>query len=168
MYAQQQIPSILILPDGTIVKSTHICDLETPGLPHAILGRIVSKLTVASLMGIRILCKLGCTVLFTDTACYVRYHGQVILTGYKDPSTDLWVLPITPNAISQEKMRTSQGHDLVSAQSQAGPCMVHSSQQLRPHKTMMWTSPCSHTPLEHVRTLLNSPINQCATQKSQV
>ena len=47
---------------------------------------------------------MGCTVLFTDTACYVRYQGKVILTGYKDPSTDLWVLPITPEAIKQQKL----------------------------------------------------------------
>jgi hypothetical protein len=51
-------------------------------------------LTVASLA------KLGCTVLFTDTECYVKYQGKVILTGYKDPSADLWVLPITPDAIN--------------------------------------------------------------------
>jgi hypothetical protein len=44
---------------------------------------------------------------------------------------DLWVLPITPdaiNAINQEKLRTSQGHDLVSAQSRAGPCMARAPQ----------------------------------------
>ncbi len=86
------------------------------------------ELTVASLVGKRILCKLGCTVLFTDTACYVTYQGQVILTGYKDPSTDLWVLPITPKAINQEKLRTSQGHDLVSAQLRAGPGMARAPQ----------------------------------------
>jgi hypothetical protein len=91
-------------------------------------GHIVPDLTVASLVGKRILCKLGCTVLFTDTACYVRYQGKVILTGYKDPSTDLWVLPITPDAINQEKLRTSQGHNLVSAQSQAGPSMARAPQ----------------------------------------
>jgi hypothetical protein len=117
-------PLNINLPDGTIVKSTHICDLEIPGLPHVLEGHIVPELTVASLVGIRILCKLGCTVLFTDKACYVRYQGKVILTGYKDPSTDLWVLPITPNTINQETLWTSRGHDLVSAQSQARPDMA--------------------------------------------
>jgi hypothetical protein len=121
-------PLTINLPDGTIVKSTDLCDLEILGLPHGLEGHIVPDLTVASLAGIRILCKLGCTVLFTDTACYVRYHGQVILTGYKDPSTDLWVLPITPDAITQQKLRTSHGHDLVSAQSRAGPCMARTPQ----------------------------------------
>jgi hypothetical protein len=49
--------------------------------------------------------------------------------GYKDPSTNLWVLPITPDAINQEKLRTSQGqHDLVSAQLQAIPCMARAPQ----------------------------------------
>ena len=121
-------PLTINLPDGTMVKSTHICDLKIPGLPYVLEGHIVPDLTVASLIGIRILCKMGCTVLFTDTACYVRYQGKVILTGYKDPSTDLWVLPITPDAIKQQKLRTSQGHDLVSAQSRAGPCMARAPQ----------------------------------------
>jgi len=71
----------IYLPDGTMVKSTHICDLEIPGLPHVLEGHIVPDLTVASLVGIRILCKLGCTVLFTDKACYVFYQEKLILTG---------------------------------------------------------------------------------------
>jgi len=40
------------LPDGTIVKSTHICDLEKPGLPHVLEGHIMSELTVESLVDI--------------------------------------------------------------------------------------------------------------------
>ena len=74
-------PLTINLPDGTMVKSTHICDLEIPGLPHVLEGHIVPDLTVASLVGIRILCKLGCTVLFTDTMCYVFYQEKLILTG---------------------------------------------------------------------------------------
>ena len=69
------------LPDGTVEKSTHICNLEIPGLPHVLEGHIVPELTVASLIGIRILCKLGCTVLFRDKACYVFYQEKLILTG---------------------------------------------------------------------------------------
>ncbi len=108
-------PLNINLPDGTIVKSTYACDLEIPGLPYVVEGHIVPNLTVASLIGIQILCKMGCIVVFMDTACHVSYNGNVILTGYKDPSTDCWILPITPDAInSHEKLRTSQGHDSVS------------------------------------------------------
>jgi hypothetical protein len=122
-------PLTINLPDGKMVKSTHICDLEIPGLPYVLEGLIVPDLTVASLVGIRILCKMGCMVLFTDEACYVRYHGKIVLMGYKDPSTDLWVLPITPDAISnQHKLRTSQGHDVISAQSRASPSLARAPQ----------------------------------------
>ena len=121
-------PLKINLPDGSIVQSTHICDLEIPGLPHVLEGHIVPDLTVASLVGIRILCKLGCTVVFTDTACYVFYQEQLILTGYKDPSTDLWVLPITPDAIDEAKMRTSQGQDILSVQSRASPYTARAPQ----------------------------------------
>jgi hypothetical protein len=77
-------------------------------------GHIVPNITMEPLIGIQILCKMGCIVVFTDTVCYVSFKSNVILTGYKDPSTDLWVLPITPDAINQEKLWTSQGHDSVS------------------------------------------------------
>jgi len=121
-------PLNINLPDGTIVKSTHMCNLEIPGLPHVLEGHIVPELTVASLVGIQILCKLRCTVVFTDTACYVFNQGKLISTGYKDPSTDLWMLPITPDAINKAKLWTSQGHDMVSVQLRAGPCMARAPQ----------------------------------------
>jgi hypothetical protein len=110
-------PLNINLPDGRMIKSTHVCDLEIPGLPYVLEGHIVPDLTVALLIGIQKSCKMGCIIVFTDTACYVRYQGKVILTGYKDPSTNLWVLPITPDAIkSHEK------------QSQTGPGMARAPQ----------------------------------------
>jgi hypothetical protein len=104
-------PLNINLPDGTMVKSMHVCNLEIPGLPYVLEGHIVPDLTMALLIVIRILCKMGCIIVFIDTACYVRYQGEVILTGYKDPSTDLWVLPITPDAIKSHKkqLQTSPG-----------------------------------------------------------
>mgnify|MGYP006204437665 FL=1 len=42
------------------------------------------------------LCKAGCKVVFDDDKCDVFYQGKLILRGYKDPSTDLWTLPIVP------------------------------------------------------------------------
>ncbi len=85
-------------------------------LPHVLEGHIDPALNVASLIGIQTLCKVGCPVVFTDTKFYVKYDGKIILRGTKDPSTDLWVLPLTPNAISesQKQLWTSQGDDEVS------------------------------------------------------
>ena len=78
-----------------------MCDYEIPGIPMSIEAHIVPDLTVALLIGIRVLCKAGCVVIFTDKACYMIYGGKVIITGYKDPSTDLWILPITPDKVQQ-------------------------------------------------------------------
>ena len=78
--------------------------------PYVLEGHIVPNLTVASLIGIRILCKVGRIVVFTDVACYVMYNGEVISTGHKEPSTDLWISPITPDAIkNQENLWGSPG-----------------------------------------------------------
>ena len=128
-------PLVVNLLDGTLVRSTHVCDYKIPGLPMLLEGHIVLELTVASLIGIHVLCKAGCIVIFTDTMCSVKYGGKVILRGYTDPSTDLWILPITPNKVHRQgRLQTSLGSDYVtnatkSTQSQAGPCMAHALQE---------------------------------------
>jgi hypothetical protein len=127
-------PLTISLPDGKVVRSTHVCNFELPSLPSILEGHIVLDLTVASLVGIRILCKAGCIIIFTKTACYIMYGGNIILTGYKDPSTDLWVLPITSDAILQQgQLGISPGSDSAhqateSTQPRAGPCMAHAPQ----------------------------------------
>ncbi len=45
------------LPDGKKVQSTHVCDINIPGLPTILTGHIVPSLTITSLIGIRPLCK---------------------------------------------------------------------------------------------------------------
>ena len=82
-------PLTINLPDGRQIKSTHICDIDIPGLPATLTGHIVPGLAVASLFGIRVLCKAGCKVLFDNEKCDVCYNGKLILRGYNDPSTDL-------------------------------------------------------------------------------
>ena len=98
-----QQPLTISLPDGTRVKSTHECDITIPGLPTVLTGHIVPSLTVASLIGIRVLCEAGCTVTFTASHCDVIYEGKVIARGYKDPSTDLWTLPLNGITVLDEQ-----------------------------------------------------------------
>jgi hypothetical protein len=98
-----QQPLTISLPDGTRVKSTHECDITIPGLPTVLTGHIVPSLTVASLIGIRVLCEAGCTVTFTASHCDVIYAGKVIARGYKDPSTDLWTLPLNGITVLDEQ-----------------------------------------------------------------
>jgi hypothetical protein len=82
-------PLIVNLPDGRKVKSTHACGINIPRLPVTLAGHIILDLKTALLIGICLLCKVGCKVVFDDVKCDVVYEGCVILRGYKDMSMDL-------------------------------------------------------------------------------
>jgi len=64
-------------------------------------GHIVPGITMASLIRIRILCKAGCKVVFDDEKYKVFYKNNIILRGYKDPTTDVWTLPIFNNEVAK-------------------------------------------------------------------
>ena len=87
-------PLTINLPYGTKIKSTHCCDITIPGLPTILTGNIVLGLSIASLIGVRVLCEAGCTVTFCKDRCDVIYNVKTILKGCKDPSTELWTIPI--------------------------------------------------------------------------
>ena len=71
-------PLTINLPDGKQVVSTHVCDIYIPGLPTMLTGHIVPSLKVASLIGIRPLCKAGCKVVFDNEKCEVIFNNKVI------------------------------------------------------------------------------------------
>ena len=91
-------PLKVALADRWRVMSTHMCDIIIPGLPTILVGHIVPELSIASLLGIRVLTEAGCTVKFDIEKCVIKYNGKIILTGMKDPTTDLWTLPIIGSA----------------------------------------------------------------------
>jgi hypothetical protein len=132
------------------------------GLPGLLEAHIVPDLTVALLIGIPVLCKAECVVIFTDKMCSVMFGRKVILQGYKDPSTDLWILPITPDKVHQQgKLQTSPGSDFVanatkSTQSQAGPCMTHALQFPMPRNEITPILPEMATFTHSVRTRANT------------
>ncbi len=63
-------------PDGKKVVSTHVCDINIPGLPTMLTGHIVPSLKVVSLIGIRPLCKAGCKVVFDNEKCEVIFSNK--------------------------------------------------------------------------------------------
>ncbi len=71
-------PITISLPDGSKVTSTHICDITIQGLPTVLTGHIVPGTTMASLIGIRILCKAGFKVVIDDKKCEVFYKNNNI------------------------------------------------------------------------------------------
>jgi hypothetical protein len=88
-----------------------MCDIMIPGLPITLVGHIVPGLSIASLFGIRVLAEAGCTVKFDSEKCVVKYNGKIILTGMKDPTTDLWTLPIVGSADKISPMNTHDEQD---------------------------------------------------------
>jgi hypothetical protein len=104
-------PLKVALADGRRVMSTHMCDIIIPGLLTTLVGHIVPELSNASLFGIRILTEAGCTVKFDNEKCVVKYNGKIILTGIKDPTTDLWTLPIVGSAGKTSLMYTYDKQD---------------------------------------------------------
>jgi hypothetical protein len=69
-------------PNGNVMYSTHIAELDLPGLPLAARQvHIVPSLTSQSLISIGQFCDAGCTVVFTATTVTVAHTQQVILTG---------------------------------------------------------------------------------------
>ncbi len=97
-------PITILLPDGTMVMLRHICNITIPSLPFTLVRHIVPEMKMVFLLGIRVLCKTGCTVIFDDKKCQIIFNNKVILTGYKDPLNNLWTLPIC-----HEEHRTSPG-----------------------------------------------------------
>ncbi len=108
------LPLTVNLPDGKQIRSTHVCNIQIPGLPTMLLGHIVPSLSIALLIGIRPLCQAGCKVIFDDRKCDVVFNGVVILRGYNDLSTDLWTLPIPTTKVCTTPEP--------SVQSRPGPC----------------------------------------------
>ncbi len=82
------------LADGWHVMSTCMCAVNIPGLPIMLTGHIIPDLSIALLFGIRVLTDVGCTVVFDKDKCVIYFKRLGILQGYKDPSTNLWTLPL--------------------------------------------------------------------------
>ncbi len=72
-------PLVINLPDGWQMQSTHICDINIPGLPTISTGHIVLHLAVGLLIGIQPLCNAGCTVVFDKDKCDMLLNKKVIL-----------------------------------------------------------------------------------------
>ncbi len=129
-------PIHISLPDRKKIISTHICDVKIPGLPVTLTGHIVPDMKMASLLGIRILCKAGCEVIFDDQQCCVIFNGTTILMGHKDPASNLWTLPILTE---QARLWTTPGYNSPETEStplQPGPCKGHAPQHPAPQPSI--------------------------------
>jgi hypothetical protein len=94
-------PLNITLPDGNIIQSTHIGNLNLPGLnEEATRAHIVPGLAHSSLLSVKQLCDNGCHVLFTKNDCKVFRQAELVLVGKRHPATGLWVVPTNDKPIN--------------------------------------------------------------------
>ena len=105
-------PIRINLPDGGCIKSTHTCMLDIPWLPReARMAHIVPGLAHTSLVSMSVLCDAGCRVEYDEERCNVHYQGKIVWSGGREPSTKLWVLPLSPESeVPEDKNVSASQH----------------------------------------------------------
>jgi hypothetical protein len=101
-------PIKITLPDGQFILSTHTCNLNIPWLPSFMTeAHIVPGMAHSSLISIKKFCDGGCKVMYDMTEVRVMYKGKVVLSGGRDKSTGLWLLPIAEKDSEQQERNTA-------------------------------------------------------------
>ncbi|KAL7483087.1 hypothetical protein ACHAW6_013637, partial [Cyclotella cf. meneghiniana] len=104
-------PLNITLPDGEVIQSTHVGNLNLPGLGDAAtLAHVVPGLAHSSLLSIKQLCDNGCHVLFTKQDCKVYRKAELMLVGKRHPATGLWVVPTNSHPISTKPTSSFPSH----------------------------------------------------------
>ena len=97
------------LPDGTIINSSHKCELDLHRIPkEASDGYILPDMKNHSLLSVTHLCKAGCQVNFTGETCIVTYKGKEIMRGERSKTNGLWLVPLT-DKVSKKKIALTNG-----------------------------------------------------------
>jgi hypothetical protein len=90
-------PITVRMPNGAGIQSSHTCTLDLPTLPTGSKqAHILPGLASHSLLSIAKFCDQGCIVQFARDGCRILQNGVVLLEGPRDPTTNLWLLPLQP------------------------------------------------------------------------
>jgi hypothetical protein len=88
-------PITVRMPNGAGIQSSHTCTLNLPNLPAGSKqAHILPGLASHSLLSIAKFCDHGCIVQFSRDRCRILKHNNVLLEGPRDPTTNLWLLPL--------------------------------------------------------------------------
>ena len=84
----------ITLPNAEFIQSTHVDNLNLPGLGNAAtIAHVVPGLAHSSLLSVKQLCDNGCNVIFTKNSCKVFCKAKLMLEGKRHPATGLWIVP---------------------------------------------------------------------------
>ena len=83
------------LPNGQIIISTHTATLNLPTLPLAARAAHIFPSLQGSLLSIGMLTDAGLTAIYTSDAVTIQdAMGITVLSGYRSPSTRLWMIDL--------------------------------------------------------------------------
>ena len=82
------------MPNNTRIRATHTCTVTIPGVPHAACSGHVFPHLNTPLVSIAQLCDHDCVATLDKTSVVITRHNSTVLTGFRDPSTNLWRLPL--------------------------------------------------------------------------
>jgi hypothetical protein len=84
-------PVNILTPNGAIITSTHVAELNLPSLPpSARTVHVVPELSGTSLLSVGQLCDAGCDVKFSQTGATITHNDNIVLTGTRTSETRLW------------------------------------------------------------------------------
>ena len=139
-------PVLVTIPDGTQVRSTHVCKLRLPQVPEkGRFGHVLPGLSRHSLVSVVRLCNAGCEITFSKIECIVKYRGRIVLRGKKCTRTGLWMVPLDqPTTPAYEIPTFNENQDIVSnyAQNIAANVIPTSS----PEELAMYFHQCLGSP----------------------
>jgi hypothetical protein len=97
------VPLNVNRPNGTMIQSSHTCDLLLTDLPpQARKAHILPGLVHNSLISVGQLCDNGCSVTFTQEKVTVLRNGKCVMYGSRDPISRLWRVDL------KQKFETNQ------------------------------------------------------------
>ena len=102
-------PVSIQLPDESIIRTTHLCNLNLPALPtEATKAHICPDLgSDTSLLSIGTLCDAGCEAIFRAHECIITFMGDIILRGTRGVHNNtLWHADL-PQTKQQAKIKAA-------------------------------------------------------------
>jgi hypothetical protein len=84
------------LPNNQRIQASHTCQLALPQLPAGARQAHLFQNLAHPLLSISQLCDQGCTATFDALQVRIERDGQLILHGQRDPTTNLWAIPLLP------------------------------------------------------------------------
>jgi hypothetical protein len=99
------------MPNGTMIQSSHTCDLLLAYLPpQAQKAHILPGLVHNSLISVGHLCDNRCNVTFTQEQVAISKNGKCVMYGSRDPRSRLWIVDFKQRFETQQ-VQCNHAHD---------------------------------------------------------